>query len=82
MAETSLVYDISQDGIHLCNISVVTVDVLASNKVGTGEAARNMLKPNIDSELCTSESSTVVASSSMILSTTDIPPLYPGLKAS
>ena len=81
MTETSLLYNISQDGIHLCSISVVTVDVSANNKVGTGEAARNMLKPNIDSEPCTSEASIVVGSSSAMLSTTDIPPLYPGLKA-
>ena len=78
--ETSLLYNISQDGIHLCSISVVTVDVSAHNKVGTGEAARETVLSNIDSELCTSSS--VIAASVLLTSTatmTVMPALQPQL---
>jgi hypothetical protein len=63
----------------------VTVDVLAQNKVGIGEAARKTVLPNIDSELCTS-SSVVAAPSSVYMflnstvTMTVIPALQPGLK--
>ena len=70
--EPSIVYNISQDGIHSI-VSVVTVDVLAQNKVGIGEAVRKIVLPNINEELRTS--SFVVASSSVT------PPLYPESKA-
>ncbi len=76
----SLVYNISHHGNYLCSMFVVTVDVLAQNKVGIGGAAslRKTALPNIDSELCTSSS--VVAPSS-VLSITVTPPVHPGLKA-
>ena len=74
--ETSLLYNISQNGIHPCSISVVTVDVLAQNKVGIGEAASSTIIPNIDLELCTSSS--VVAAPTVTI--TVVPPIYPGLK--
>lgn len=72
--ETLLVYNISQEGIHLCNISSVTSSVHANNKVGTGEAAKKTILPNI--ELCS-----LLAPSSVALSRVSaVPTLTPGLK--
>ena len=81
--ETSLVYNASQEWINICNISVVTVKVLAQNRVGTGEAATKTIVPYTDSKLalCTSSSVfTSTPSESVILTVTVTPPLHPELK--
>ena len=79
--ETSLVYNVVQEWIHLCNISSVTVDVLAQNRVGIGETARKRLLPSIDSELCASSSVVALTSVPVSHTVTVVPPVHPGLKA-
>ena len=77
--ETSLEYNISHNGIHSCNISSMTVNVHAQNKVGIGEAAKKTILPNI--ELCTSTSAITPYSSSVALVVSTVPTLAlaPGL---
>ena len=77
---TSLEYNMTKNGIlNLCNISSVTVNVYAHNKVGIGEAVETTIPPYI--ELCLS-SSVVINPSSVILTVTSksVASLVPGLK--
>lgn len=44
---TSLKYNLSRNGIDLCNISSVRVNVQAHNKLGIGEPAEKMIHANV-----------------------------------